>query len=131
MYICPNDICAIFVWGTPALSFFCCFPTLPKFEALLFLCNYTAHSLIKSDITKAMFSMIGHLLGSEFGPQSCGLLRNALISKSDATVHYRCQKSWQLGLNCSAWLLKAAVGEDLWGIHVDPYENGNLIDLIY
>ena len=41
---------------------------------MLFLCNYTAPSLIKSDITFATFSMIGHMLGSEFGPQSCGLL---------------------------------------------------------
>ena len=43
-------------------------------EAVLFVCNYAAPSLIKSDVTTAIFSMVGHLLGSEYGPHSCGLL---------------------------------------------------------
>ena len=41
---------------------------------MLFVCNYASPSLIKSDVTTATFSMIGHVLGSEFGPQACGLL---------------------------------------------------------
>ncbi|CAK8998958.1 unnamed protein product [Durusdinium trenchii] len=44
-------------------------------DALLFICNYAAPSLIKSDVTAGTFSMIGHMLGSQtFGANSCGLM---------------------------------------------------------
>ena len=48
--------------------------SLTLVEAMLFVCNYSSPSLIKSDVTTATFSMIGHVLGSEFGPHACGLL---------------------------------------------------------
>lgn len=119
-------------------------------EAVLFVCNYAAPALIKSDVTTGIFSMVGHMLGSELGKHCCGLLLSPaysyqkhhlfleehallkILSSNSCVVDASFQLTFDvksktvpcLSFTCSAWVLRISGTTDQWPMVEDSSRLG-------